>query len=417
VSELSARLSLYKAIDEAVQSDPGKLAAAAQVIPAYRGDLKGMAPAVGWYDKFEQWAGGDVPQTSDRDDALEFLGETSPKTPSDAAHRVRTLWATGRVFPEDELDSDLLGEALKPVVGHDRSDAVARRVRQPEAAPRREDLGRLHDFLGRSPSARGASAPVADLVDAPSDAADSAAADLRAATPGGATMAADVEGAGPQGAAGTEPSGGPSAATMDALCPPSESDFVQVDVPVTSPSSAQAGAPELAVRIVTPGCRIDVGPTGKLDLSQVRERIHPERWSSCYSSFWCSMDPVGDPKKEVPFRYTENVGECEEGWTMFSPCLKFAWVPFANPGQMTRLEYALCDPAAADPSKPKQILVDRGWITVRLHDEGGRQYATVETLKIVYFAPPLTGAPLAIALEALGYGEGARTMMTTCLNN
>lgn len=395
MSELSARLSLYRAVDEAARSEPEKLEIAARLLPPYRDDFEGpnqsTSQALGWYEKFKRWAGDDAPRTVDLPTALEQLGGLTPARPSDAAQRLIALWIVASVFTDEEVANSQIEEALAPVFfeleGRGVVRAMVQAMRDPDIASRREDLS--------------------DLV-----------AILEEGSEGGAPVDKSL---------------------LAALCPSTETVFVWVDIPkkwlppgapddteeqpsVTDPleggedDEAEGTERELAVRITTPECCVPIG-TEHLTPQEVQERINPLNWDECFGSFWCEMNLVDGPDDKGVFRVEERVGDCPDS-ILFKPCLKFVYAPIKpnEDGSTVKLQYDLCDEQFETRAPDERyILVDRGSILVKLRVRDGEQYACVRTTKTVYFTPALTAAPLAMIIDALGYAQGARELVANCL--
>ena len=130
MSELSARLGLYAAIDRAAAEDDGCLRLAGQVIALYRrdvdadGDRRPANPdgTAGWAAHLDALLPGvEVP---DLDQALAELADLAEVSELDQARRLKALWAAARVLPEVRNAGNLpsVADLLRPLVQTARGD-------------------------------------------------------------------------------------------------------------------------------------------------------------------------------------------------------------------------------------------------------------------------------------------------------
>ena len=421
MSELTARLSLYGEVDDAVQRPDGPLVAAASVIPAYRIDLDppaestGVLPTAGWFAAFNRV----VPEFErlDVDAALAELAVRRQPTELQQAHRLRTLLAVARVLPET-IQAEHVLHALVPVVDPDapaptvrsipsrttrtsrRSTRTTCRSRQlPDVEPPTDEqrersiaaLDHLTD-VDRFPTI--ASWP--DLVDSSSP--DSCSA--------------------------------PSVAKL-------RQDRVRGPDRLRSrrPTRPSPPSSEPAARIVT-----SVGgfPIGSMTLDDVATKLRPPHWPACLKSFWCAMrdvDPPTNPKNAA--RVVVPGGRrvtCPNVW--FDPHLRFFTRDLVDASGVRNgieLQYDLCD--AADiaviaskakakapnddpPAQDARVEVDIGVLRANvdpgagtrrreppldLDEQGDQTEGTVPT------------GGVAILACVTGWADQTRVMITGCL--
>lgn len=270
MSELSARLGVYAAIDDVAAESVDGLRAAADVIPIYRLDVDRGPGAderprtVGWSGDLRELVGAGVggavaaPPIPPLDDALRELADTEVGSDLDRARRLRALWSLTHVVPGFAEDArELLTAALAPV-GTD--DGVASTL-----------LELLLDSRYRTAE------QWPELV--------TAAEEEHLITSTVATMAR----------IGCE----------DWLTP--------------RPGAGGAVSP-YAARIVSSVSGFDVGTRA---LEEVWEALQPTKWPTCLSSFWCRLDLIGPTLASATIGYfQEQVGDCPTIW--FQPYLRFA---------------------------------------------------------------------------------------------
>jgi hypothetical protein len=124
VEELHALLGVHRAVDEAVEADPERLAAVATLFPTYGAD------AIGWSTAFARMLVEHGNASSPEEvfppltDALENLAEVPPRHPWQGVRRLHALTALTRVSPDhapDGSQAHLVAAALDHLTHPDSS--------------------------------------------------------------------------------------------------------------------------------------------------------------------------------------------------------------------------------------------------------------------------------------------------------
>ena len=145
MSELSARLGLYSAIDQAAVDDPERLTLAALALPLYRlntehgrepGDRRGTA---GW-DRERRESLPDVLVSESVESSLDDLARAAAETetgvsPLDQTRRLKAIWAAARVVPNLQKQRERIETALAPLVEAAVDEHRDRTDREPEEMP------------------------------------------------------------------------------------------------------------------------------------------------------------------------------------------------------------------------------------------------------------------------------------------
>lgn len=383
MSELTSRLALYGAIDEALVAgdDPGFRELVATVLPAYTDPS-----TVGWYDQFrsiigENEFGEPALGPPDIEVALAELSNTEPPTAVDAAQRVVALWAVDSTIGQRQRDS--LVAALRPAVAYsdDQPDATtgtpladhADRIEQIE-----QNLVAVLELFGRHRT-NGSLRELADTLATEQIFSRSVTAALG--------VIVNVRGA-----------------------------TISIDLPSKAgrgPGDSQAVASQILTTVKISGF------TGSID--DLKQKMNPRRWPQCLPTFWCSMDSTVDalPNDDVEY-FIERVGDCPTSW--FHPCLKFAGQDkLDTAGKVIGFDllYGLWDPASpaevgavvANTVQDDRLLVDDGVIKALV----GAGVLTVTFSKVICFRDPLPSASIALLVGATGWANQAAAMVTGCL--
>ena len=386
MSELSARLGLYVAIDDAASESDDQLQAAAAVIPVYRLNLEprrvrgDRLGTLGWNDEREVF----LPEVEIKtvDSSLQELAELADVSELDQARRLKAVWAVARVVPDlDRKQRDLLAAAVRPLVAGARGDAES-------VDPERR---------------RGSGSPT-------SSTSSSSPWFATAEKWDGVVQAAEEQGL--------------VSSQVAMLAHVGCEDWVTL-VPVEVADGTDI---DPAARIVSTVKGFDVGTR---TLGKVRTLLEPTNWPTCLKSFWCSMNAVtasGVSTTPIKF-YQERVGDCPTVW--FEPYLRFASRDLRGANNKVNgfeLQYdlALASDLKALSAKPSKKLtqdgrveVDRGLIKVVIrHPPGaptGQNQVDITTSKSIRFREPLPTGAVALLACVSGWADMTRTMMAGCL--
>jgi hypothetical protein len=386
VSELTARLAIYGAIDRAVVAGDLAVQDAAVHVEPYGIEAIGSASAVGWYQALADLLGtaetdSELTTLAEPDHvaATAQLAENPPENAIDAEHRLRALFLARRLLtdPDAEADAAYLS-ALQHVVEFGREPGS---VEDPEGATRR--LVEMMDDRERFPDRAGY---VALAAQAHADGLLSATtAALAAATCDESTAWFEVPGTG------------------------------DVDVAAVVTSRVEVSAPDSPV-------------------SDLRLRFHPGRWPACLPTFWGAMDPLAPPPPNSPspkndpgsatFVYREHVGDQQNNSEWFHPVLEF-WFEELWGGPATNrvvngfaIHYGMANPLPAGQAQDPRILVDDGEMTVRRTNvANGTMTVVATTYKMLAMGSALPSAGLAIFACASGWADQAKALVTGCLLN
>ncbi|MBK6309181.1 MAG: hypothetical protein WAX12_15355 [Candidatus Microthrix subdominans] len=379
MSELSARLGLYAAIDRAAAEDDGRLRLAGQVIPLYRrdvdadGDRRPANPdgTTGWAAHLDALLPGvEIP---DLDQALAELADLAEVSELDQARRLKALWAAARVLPEVRNAGNLPSVAglLRPLVQTARGDDSL-----VEDGP--EHLSREVLDSDRFTTAD----PWADLT--------------QVAVDRGLISARVAE-------------------LVNVGC-----DAWVTLVPVKSATGVTI---DPAARIISTITNFDLGA---VTVATVKECVDPLNWPRCLPSFWCAMEPIAAPASAGPVRFVrEVVGDCPQAW--FNPYLRYAakespgeyvlQYDLAGPGNLALLSSVGVPPLVQDT----RVEVDSGLIKIshrqRPGGPPGHLEADITTSKTIRFAEPLPTGAIALFACISGWADKTREMMTGCLGS
>lgn len=365
MSELTARLALYGAIDQAIveSDDPGMRERASVVLPAYRNPR-----TPGWYDQMRGLIGNGALDDPNPFSALEQLAETSFESESAssagpvltpdaavlAAHRVLAVWAMNSILqPDGKPGPEAISRALAPIsaIGaHATPDAppigqiLERRLE--ELANEPETAERFLDFLAEQ--------GVVDKM---------------------VMSCARV-----------------LAQTRSRL----------VDVEVEPDSRVNAAFITSSVRV-----------TGFSDPVATLGVLHPSRWPACLPTFWCSMDgSVDENSTDAAHHYVEAVGSCPSPW--FTPCIRFTLQSSADEAT---LGYSLWDPeTGSDAVNPgtiqdDRVVVDEG-VVEATRAEGGLDVVFTKTIA---FALPFSTESVALFVGISGWADHTASLVAGCL--
>ncbi len=361
MSELSARLKVYGALDTAVQQNSDLLEAAAAAIPAYRIDIHNrgvdepkVPSTAGWYEALRPIIGDQ--DELDLDTALRQLAAVPAPTELDSARRLRVVWAAA-AFAPDGLDDATVVDTLTPVA---EKPAVAGQVRA------------LMPDKGDGPRARTWSHVVNQVYE------------QNLVSPRVAALA--------------------SMGCQDSI--------------VFAPVARADGEVNLdpAASIVT---MVPASPIGDTEIDDVQELLQPARWPHCLGSFWCSMTPETPPdavRQDGVTWFQEVVGDCADQAPWFQPYLRFATRALGD--DAFELQYDLCDAAEIEAGALQQdahVEVDQGVIRARVTPGDGGNMLQVWTTKVIRLCPPLPTGGVAILACVSGWADQTRQMITGCL--
>ena len=384
MTELSARLGLYAAIDEAAEGRGTMLDAVAEAIPVYRPDRDGSPVderrgALGWSRDLASLLPDQAVESLER--SLAELGFLESPRPLDQARRLKAIWALSQTMPG--IDRALRAGALVPLVDAARS-----------AAHSGEGGGSSDETLVADAER------LAELLEDPK-------------FPAGETFPEVVEVAVDRHFISAEVAQLASIGCEDSVT------FVEV---------VRDGEVDVdpAAHIVSTVQGFEVGSRTLGDLERL---LDPANWSTCLGSFWCAMAPLGDPGKVLGNGirgFQEQVGDCPAVW--FMPYLVFATVRRPSTGDQVGfdLQYDLCRDAALMAlsnagsvlSQDRRVEVDAGSVIVeRSRGTTGSAPGRVDitTSKTIRFAEPLPTGGIALLACISGWADLTREMMTGCL--
>ena len=437
MGELLNRLSLYAAVDLAVQAGGRDvLERVAEVIPAYRNDLRRRdaagagdtarsadgrndtaqkrravdrdgtrnITAEGWANDALVLIGREGDGWVDATQALDEMAGTTPPTAVDAGRRIKAIW--------------MLIHA--GIVADEASLPALERVVQAYPADRDvvDDVGRPRDpeQLDRSERSTVARADVAaDDGDGPID-LFALLVDLDSAEEYRQRLEVDA----------TRFISSAVVAAAATTC----DDSTEYVTPGPGPDTDVAAV--ITTRITRP-----VGPG--LTLETLRDRLHPDRWPVLLPSFWCAMVPCGDDLAPgvtaTGFTRQEVVGDfgsrgptwdpptdaggadalCPGADVWFRPILRFRHRVVPNGFE---LQFRLAEPGEFDSFLPNELfaqddhfLVDAGAMSTRLHDG----VVEVVTSKVLLMKGQISGVGLCILACAMGYGDMGAAMLEGAL--
>ncbi len=379
MSELSARLGLYAAIDRAAAEDDGCLRRAGQVIALYRRDVDAdgvRRPAnpdgtAGWAAHLDALL--PMVEIPDLNQALAQLADLAGVSQLDQARRLKAVWAAARVLPE---------------------------VRN--AGNRSSAAGLLRPLVQ---TARGADSSVeGGLEDLTQEVLDSDR--FTTADPWSELTRVAVDRV-------------LISAQVAELANVGCDDWVTL-VPV---ASATGDTIDPAARIVSTITNFDLGA---VTVATVKESVDPLNWPRCLPSFWCAMKPIAAPASAGPVRFVrEVVGDCPRAW--FDPCLRYVakespgeyvlQYDLAGPGDLSLLSSVGVPPLVQDP----RVEVDCGLIKIshrpRPVGPPGHLEADITISKTIRFAEPLPTGAMALFACISGWADMTRGMMAGCLGS
>ena len=390
MSELTARLAIYGAIDHAVLDGPLTAELVGTYLTPYQPDFVDDSEhlAAGWYDVLarvlargtEAQADGApalAPVSTDPSEALTELARLPLRDQIDAEHRVRALYLARRLLsvPNASADDPFVG-ALQQVVEFD-------------AGP-----GGVEDPIASAMA-------LAELIDEGSSDAE-----------GGGDYAGVVANAADQGLLSKM-----TATLASATCNESTASFQvpgSADVDVAAVITSTVVVPDVPARPMT---------TLRLD-------FHPGDWPRCLPTFWIEMkalapDPLPSPSVDPgasKFVYRERVGDAQNSSVWFEPVLDF-WYDEIEGGPATArdvvgfaIQYGLASPVPANAPQDQRILIDDGELTVRPSATGnGLMTVTATTHKVLAMKPPMPSAGVAVFACASGWADQAKALITGCL--
>jgi hypothetical protein len=403
VSELTARLAIYGAIDHAVLDDRIPAELVGTYLTPYQPDFAdpSVPPAAGWYDALArmlaegteaQADGAPVlpPVSTDPSDALTELARLPLRDEIDAEHRLRALYLARRLLsvPNASADDPFVG-ALQRVVEFDVGSGSAE---DPVASAMA--LSELIDGSGAEGEAADGDQPLVDgdsgddYVDVIATGADrgllsETTARLASATCEESTTWFQVPGSG--------------------------------DVDVAAVVASSVVEPDVPIRTLT----------------QLRSDFHPGHWPVCMPTFWISMTALW-PTNPLPsplvnpgtskFVYRERVGDVANNSVWFEPVLDL-WYDDIVGGPATArdvvgfaIQYGLASPVPPGATQDQRILIDDGELTVRRTDTGnGLMTLTASTHKVLAMKPPISGPGVAVFACASGWADQAKALITGCL--
>ena len=397
MSELTARLAIYGAIDVAVLDERLPAEEAARYLPPYGSIvpeagghdlLEGAVrsgPATGWYAALgdvvadtDGESGWVQPEALDPGSAIVEMASLPLEDPIVAEHRLRALFLARRLLPEEIVDSDdAFVSALEGVVTADVGppiedpSAAARTIAEMMADVEQFPAGDGYVRLAAMAQAEGTlSAPVAEIA---------------------ATACAE--------------------ATAWFTVPGTTDDDLAAVVTST-------------INVTTDACSV----------ADLRLRFHPGRWPHCLPSFWGAMDPLAPPAPHLPsptvdpgdqlFVYREHVGDQANGSQWFSPVLEF-WYDEIEGGPAGNrvvdgfaLHYGMATTLPPGVAQDQRILLDDGEMTVRRSNvANGTMGVAATTYKKLAMRQPLPSAGLAIFACVSGWADQAKALVTGCLLN
>ena len=389
MTELSARLGLYVAIDQAALDRDDVRDSVADAIPVYRADRDGVAPekrqgALGW----SRHIGDLLPEQPihELEDALGHLGSLEDPRPLEQARRFKAVWALTQTVPG--IDRALLAGALVPVVGAARSSDGGRGGVTPgDVEPSRESLVADAERL-------------VGLLEDETFASAESFTDVVGLAAAQQLISADV-------------------AELASIGCEDSVTFVEVE---------RDGTVEIdpAAHIVSTVQNFEIGSRS---FTELHSAMDPARWPGCLGSFWCGMrlidDPAGVLGPDVR-AFHEQVGECPPDW--FAPYLVFGTRRLLQTGNQDGfdLQYDLCpDAALAALGSPgvalaqdRRVEVDAGSVMVK-RSQGTTGPAPgrvdITTSKTIRFAEPLPTGGIALLACISGWADVTREMMTGCL--
>jgi hypothetical protein len=382
MSELSARLGLYVAIDKAAMEARDRLQAAADVIPLYRLDDHSLERSdrrlgtVGWHKDLEELLPEvTIPSLSE---ALAELNDMDGPSELDQARRLRAAWALARVLPK--TDGDLMAGMLMPLVGAALSEA-----RASGGFDRDEALREAHNMVAflTAPDGPRDAEKLSDMV---------------------------------QGAAARTWVSTAVAVLANVSC---------LDRPVWHRNAA--GQIDAAAHI---DASITDFKVGNKTLAQVRTKVKPTNWPACLGSFWCEMHGVRPPSSMpvgASTYYREVVGDCPTAW--FSPYLSFATIDdyvdangdpngfelqyaLASPDDLTALNHGRASPLIQDA----RLTADQGSVIIDNFRTvaSGDNRIDITTSKTIGF-PNFSSGGVALFACITGWADQTRVMMSGCL--
>ncbi len=410
MSELTARLAIYGAIDRAVVDGRLSVDDVAVHLPPYRPRSAAIAGAAGWYEEMTRLVGvgpdGSPLEPVDPNDAVAELARLPLEHPIDAEHRLRVLFLTGQLLAEEvdtSPDSDFVG-ALQSVVefGRDPDEVV-------EGASAARELA---DMLAQG-----------DL-DVQSDVADDDGGGSGGGGSGGG--GAPGVGAGAVGYVQVAAVAGQrslvsatTASLAAAVCDEGTAWYQALgsgDVDVAAVVTSK-------VTVVAPACSVE----------DLRMRFHPGRWPACLPTFWGGMVPLAptsrmpspkDDPEDTLFVYREQVGDQTNNSQWFSPVLEFWYEQLSSGPPSERdvdgfaIHYGMARELPKGQAQDPNILVDDGEMAIRCSEPvNGTMTVTASTYKKLAMHPPLPSAGLAIFACASGWAGHAKALVTGCLLN
>lgn len=360
MSEVTARLAVYGAIDRAVEENPDLRASASRLLAPYGLSDDGFeTDVVGWYDRLSSMFGFPA---LDVETAVAEWSQTTPANPLDAADRLYALYALANLRPDDPLIGvEQIADAVSTVVEGDDPDLVAANAAQ-----------------------------LAQLL-APSDDESPGLAD------------GDNDDISP-------PAFGEivSDARANGLISTEVSIYSNVPCKIEFREIMVGATPVKAGRFVT---QMWVPARGR-SLAALDGYLDPAKWAKCYPSFWCAMDEINPVSTKSSTRsFKEVVGACPDPW--FEVRLTFDELPATTAERS--MYYDLC--AGYQPKAIAQhpaIVHDSGTIVASFEDRGagaGLELG-VATEKVLAFDTDDAG--LFLLACAAGYGQNAQQVVYMC---
>lgn len=392
MSELTARLAIYGAVDRAVADGVVDIDQVVRYLPTYAPAATPESSAAGWYQQLRALAGAGGPVADlgelDLPTALGELARRELHSPLDAEHRLRALFLARVVlFRGDDRSEELLLDALAPVVGF-LSDGTARSGadQDGEADGRARVQERVRSLLELIDEVAGSNDGdgyvVMAIAAADHDLIDDVIARIARVPCREATTRFAVPG-------GTD-----------------------VDLAARLTATVQQWVPAATI-------------------GDLRLVFHPGNWPACLPTFWGAMDPIQpfppggldpttDPGTER-FLYREHVGDQAKSSEWFSPVLEFwydeLWPPFAARTQVNGFSIHYGLPADLPPGvvQDERILLDDGHLSLRVTDlSTDPMEVEVTMLKDLALTPPMPSAGLAVFACAAGWVDHAKALVSGC---
>lgn len=396
MSELTALLGVYAAVDGLVLGDRDLLPALAAVLPVYRWgedvsamlgpDQQRVDPTLGWSTKVTELG---LPEfTADLPKALAAFEALQEPTHLEQAKRLRAAWMTLQVHPTPDTKAASTW-LLRPVVSDARASALV-----PAFADGEISQGDVDEE---------------PVVEATANLIELLASDAFSTAEDWQRLVEECANRGYASAAVV------SLALVSCLDRMTWKKLPSGDIdPVASIHTTVRG--------------FDIG---NLTMEQVRTRLQPAAWPECFGSFWCAMEQLDAPPRGPQTASTwcrEEVGDCPDHEVWFNPVLRFDMRNQEIEGGGLvgfQIHYGLATPE--DMAALNAVRNTVGQQDSRLIDDSGmiiveRQGASADTTlvdigttKNIGFLGYPTGA-VALLACVTGWADQTRLMMDGCLS-